>query len=183
MVFNAGEDADRIYGIVSGRVHLFRSTAKGRRIAVDVLVRGDIFGVRWDWRHRVPQYDVTAVVKEPTVLVEFPAESFVASCLSESACAQELCEYFAQKLKAAYDLRCLSQETMLIRMASALTALHTGFGDVVPLTKKELSELIDATQETTFRTISRLQRSGHIESLRGGIRIVDRKGLESLLPN
>lgn len=183
VIFSAGEESENVYGILRGRVHVSRNTSRGRRMVVEVLSKGDLFGIRWDWKTNSRYYDTTAVAKEPTVVLAIATSAFQSHCFEVAECAGEMCALFAQKLKAAYDQRSLGQETMQVRLAAALAVLHRRFGEVVPLTKKELSELIDATQETTFRTISRLQRQGHIQSLRGGIRILDRKGLDSLIPN
>ena len=49
---------------------------------------------------------------------------------------------------------------------------------VVPLSRREISELLGLTIETVSRNITRFARKGLIQVLRGHIRIVDLAGLQ-----
>ena len=50
----------------------------------------------------------------------------------------------------------------------------------VPLTRAEIAEMLGTTPETTIRTLSRLQREGHLQLGRGRICVKDRQALREL---
>lgn len=182
VVFDAEDSADFVWLIVRGRVHIYRHTSGGRRLAIEILTKGEVFGIHCGCTVENGQYHCSAIAEEPTVVLSIPTKVFLDYLFKNPMLVREMWHWCSQKLKVALDMRCLSQESVGMRLAATLANLQQSFGDIIPLTKKELSEVIGATQETTFRTLSRFHRLGYIESLRGGIRILSLKGLKSLVP-
>ena len=82
-----------------------------------------------------------------------------------------VCALCSDRLKDVQDMRCLGQESVLVRVATILMRLHLVHGEIIPFTKREVSELIGATIETTFRAMSELQKKGLIISHRGKIEV------------
>ena len=62
-----------------------------------------------------------------------------------------------------------------------LLTLSKKFGQTIPLTRQELSELAGITHETVIRTLSRFKERGMISSSRGQTTLVRPKQLEALL--
>ena len=75
----------------------------------------------------------------------------------------------------------MGQEEVPVRIANILLRLYQVHGDEIPFTKKEISELVGTTLETTFRTLSEFQEKGLINSARGKIFIKNPEGLETLV--
>ena len=91
-----------------------------------------------------------------------------------------VCSLCSDRLKDVQDLRCMGQEAVPVRIASILTRLSLVHGSTIPFTKKELSELVGATLEMTFRVLSEFQKRGLVESSRGKIHLKKLGELKSL---
>ena len=54
--------------------------------------------------------------------------------------------------------------------------------DTLPVTQEQLAQAIGSAREAVTRTLKKLAAAGLVEQRRGGVRLLDRKGLHNLLP-
>lgn len=74
----------------------------------------------------------------------------------------------------------LAVERISYRLARVLFALFLQFGPVVPLTRREISEMAGTTTETVSRFVSRLRQEGIVESFRGRLVLLEQDKLRLL---
>jgi CRP/FNR family transcriptional regulator, nitrogen oxide reductase regulator len=179
-VYNEGDPADSVWVLQAGRIQVFKYTSGGKPFAIESLGDGELFGTLCRMGANGRSYPCTAVAAGPTVAIRIPEKVFLSYYLKNHGFIRGLCSLCSDRLKDVQDLRCMGQESVEVRMASTLLRLRRVHGDTIPFTKKEVSELIGATLETTFRTLSDLEKKGLLESLRGGIKIKKAEKLEAI---
>jgi CRP/FNR family transcriptional regulator len=75
-------------------------------------------------------------------------------------------------------MQTFDQESVEKRTLHVLLSLVEEFGNTIPLTRKEIAEMVGTTVETSIRTFSRLEEEGLVSTSRGRIVIKDVKELE-----
>jgi DNA-binding transcriptional ArsR family regulator len=94
----------------------------------------------------------------------------------------ELVDRYAQVVfgQIAQTAACNRLHAIEARGSRWLLQAHDRFGeDVVPITQEFLAEMLGVRRETVSLTLRVLQNAGLLETRRGGVKIVDRDGLES----
>ena len=142
---------------------------------------GELFGTlcRLGGNGRV--YPCEAIAAEPTIVFRILDKTFLEYYMKSPGFIRGLCSLCSDRLKDVQDLRCMGQEEVPVRIANILLRLYQVHGDEIPFTKKEISELVGTTLETTFRTLSEFQEKGLVDSGRGKILIRKPGDLRSLI--
>jgi CRP-like cAMP-binding protein len=94
----------------------------------------------------------------------------------------ELLDRYAQVVfgQIAQTAACNRLHAIEARASRWLLQAHDRFGEeVVPITQEFLAEMLGVRRETVSLTLRILQNAGLIETRRGGVRVVDREGIES----
>jgi hypothetical protein len=99
-----------------------------------------------------------------------------------SSTFDELVDRYAQVVfgQIAQTAACNRLHAIEARASRWLLQAHDRFGqDIVPITQEFLAEMLGVRRETVSLTVRILQSAGVIETRRGGVRVVDREGIES----
>jgi len=99
-----------------------------------------------------------------------------------SSTFDELVDRYAQVVfgQIAQTAACNRLHGIEARASRWLLQAHDRFGqDVVPITHEFLAEMLGVRRETVSLTLRILQSAGLVETRRGGVRVVDRDGIES----
>lgn len=179
-VYNEGETADSVWILYKGRIQVFKYTSQAKALAIESLGPGEMFGTLCRLGGDGRSYPCTAVAAEPTVALRILDRTFLQYYMKSPGFIRGLCSLCAERLKDVQDLRCMGQEAVPVRIASTLARLYQVHGAVIPFTKKEISELVGAALETTFRVLSDLQEKGILDSSRGKIHVKKPQELKSL---
>jgi CRP-like cAMP-binding protein len=179
-IFTEGDPADSVWILYKGRIQVFKSVNSGKPFAVESLGAGELFGTLCRLGGQGRSYPCTAIAADRTVALRLSDKVFFESYNKSPGLVRGICALCSERLKDVQDLRCVGQESVQIRIASTLLRLLRVHGPIVPFTKREISELVGATIETTFRTLTDLQKKGVLESLRGKIRIKKPEKLKAL---
>ena len=180
VIYNEGETADSVWILRAGRVQVFKYTSKAQALAIESLGPGELFGTLCRLGGNGRTYPCTAVAAEPTVAIRLLDRTFLEYYMKSPGFVRGVCSLCSERLKDVQDLRCVGQELVPVRIASTLTRLSQVHGNVIPFTKREISELVGATLVTTFRILGDLQRRGIVASSRGRINIKKPAVLRSL---
>ena len=74
-----------------------------------------------------------------------------------------------------------SAATLEQRVAAYLTGEARRLGtDTLRVTQEQLAQAIGSAREAVTRTLKKLSQAGLVELFRGGVRLLDREGLEQL---
>ncbi len=179
-IYNEGEPAQGVWVLYKGRLQVFKFTSDGKSFALESLAPGEIFGTLCRLGSNNRSYPCTAVCAEESHVILIPERIFLDCYSRNGGFVRGLCSLCSERLKDVQGLRCLGQEAVPKRIASILTRLCQVYGQTIPFTKKELSELVGATLETTFRALKNLEDQKILSSSRGKILIQDPKSLAAL---
>jgi CRP/FNR family transcriptional regulator, nitrogen oxide reductase regulator len=180
IIFQEDDEADSVWLILKGRVQIVKHNASHRPLGVESLLSGELFGVLCRLGGMGRHYPCGAVAAEAVDVLRIPDGVFLRHYADSGGLVRGVCNLCAQRLKDVQTLRCLAHEKIPQRLASILLRLRQVHGDKIPFTKREVSELLGASLENTFRALSGLQKRGLLTSVRGGIHLLQPEKLKSL---
>jgi len=85
LLFSEGDVSDFLYTVASGRVKVFKTTARGTDVILELFGPGDPVGAVAVYESR--PYPATAVALEPTTCMLVPRQAFFGCCSSASRIA------------------------------------------------------------------------------------------------
>jgi CRP/FNR family transcriptional regulator len=164
ILWNAGDPADALTLIVSGRVKIVRHGAGGDFI-LEIFGVGEPVGAVAVF-NRMP-YPASAVALEPTALVVLPSRDYFALLERHPELARslmgELTRLYLSLTRKMEDLRGQRVEARIAQLFLSLCermGRETPEGTLIPmkLSRLEIAEMIGTTVETAIRVMSRWNR-------------------------
>lgn len=166
--YQAGDRADRVFFVRSGRLKIVRTNASGGEAIVGIRTAGDVFGDLTGIDEGVRA--TSAVALEPVEADAVPAVAFAAALASDAAVARAFARGIARRLAAAeHELAELMGKSVAGRLVDALGRLaaehgvpHEG-GTIrigINLTHKDLADLIGTSRETLTKELNVLADVG-----------------------
>ncbi|WP_417670552.1 Crp/Fnr family transcriptional regulator [Roseibium sp.] len=171
VVYYEGDEAKRLYQLVSGTVMLFKLLPDGRRQVVEVLRPGDIFGLA-----HADEHDCTAETLTDAEVHEVEMRQVEASPEMQ----YQLASCLTNQMKVLHEHAVLlGRKSAIERVASFLMYLipdRGGVGCIGPdlsrsedscdlqlhMTRQEIADYLGLTIETVSRVVSDLKRRGVI---------------------
>lgn len=178
-IFRRGQASDAVWVVKTGRVHLMTFLANGKVSTTCVMVPGETFCCLPALDRK--EYPADAVPAEDSTVIRIPMDVFHQAMARSQAFTQQTLCLFCDRLRQVEHKGCMVYEPAEQRLAQVLLTLSKKFGQTIPLTRQELSELAGITHETVIRTLSRFKERGMISSSRGQTTLVRPKQLEALL--
>ncbi len=187
LISAAGDEARRLYVVLSGKVKVVRHTLAGQDVVLDLLGPGDFFGTLSVLGDN--EYPDTAYAQTGCCVISVAAADFQAIMQRYPPVALAALAIVQERLHAAHDLiRQLSAEPVECRIAAALLRLAGRLGRVEgdriviqsPLSRQDLADMVGTTLETASRVISQFRKDGLIDSGRHWIAIRNRQKLAAL---
>ena len=187
-IFNEGDASDFLYTIVSGRAKVFKTTARGTDVILEIFGPGDPVGAVAAYEGRA--YPASALALEPTTCLLIPRQTFFTLLESYPSMLRGLLVGLTHRLvEMNQRLTELSGGRIEARLARFFLKLaadmgrpHPGGGTFIPLTlsRQEIADMIGTTIETSIRIMSRWGKDEVVRTERDGFVVVDRQALESL---
>lgn len=168
-------DEPRYLGIVrTGRVKVIKHSASGKDTTVAALESGEVFGEVSLFTGRT--YAATVMAMTPCSVFLMQRADVVALVGRHPELAMRLIGALSRRLRYTQEmLQSMATERVEKRVAHLLLRLSEEFGvkmnDRVlinmPLTRRELAEMVGTTIETTIRVLSRLTKEGYLRTVPG----------------
>lgn len=187
-LFIEGDGSDQLYTIVTGRVKVFKATARGTDIILELFGPGDPVGAVAVYEGR--PYPATAVALEPTTCVVIPRQAFFALLESHPSIVRGLLVGLTFRLvELTNRVMELSGGRIEARLARFFLKLADDMGRPapaggtfipMPLSRQELADMVGTTIETSIRIMSRWGKDGVVRTEKDGFVVADRNTLESL---
>lgn len=187
-LYLAGDPAEHLYVLASGRVKVAHPMADGGEVITDLLVPGDLFGTLSTLGD--PTYPETASALTTACALRMDVAAFRAILDDHPAVALRVLDDVAGRLAATRsDAARSASGTVEQRVASTLLRLADKLGMdrhdggtllQLPLTRADLAAMTGSTPESVSRVMSRLRRDGIVDSGRRWTAVVDRERLEAL---
>jgi CRP-like cAMP-binding protein len=180
VLFQLGDEGDALYAIVSGALEISTLSAAGRKLSLDLMRAGAIFGeiALFDPGERT----ATATAVEPSHLRRLRNKDVLVQLAQHPELAGDMLRLAGQRMR--WMTAQLNEQVFLpmpARLARKL--LYLTRADVrgqLSLSQSELAEFVGATREAVSKTLSNWRKAGLIEISRGGLTILDRGGLTVL---
>lgn len=186
-LFTEGSPSDFFYAVVSGRVKVFKTTARGTDVILEIFGPGDPVGAVAVYESR--PFPANAVALEPTRCLLVPRQAFFALLTTHPTMVRGLLVGLTHRIvELTNRLAELSGGRVEARLARFFLKLAADMGQpreggvFIPLSlsRQELGDMIGTTIETTIRVMSRWGKDEIVHTEKGGFVVVDRKALETL---
>jgi CRP-like cAMP-binding protein len=176
MLFQKGDPGDALYGLRRGRILITTSTAEGKRLTLNVLGSGDVFGeiALLDGRQRTAD----AVVAEASELYVIRRSAFNELLLRQPAIALRLIELLCERVRWTSDRVEEAYLTNLkVRLARRILKLAEDFGEEIQISQEDLSVLAGATRESVNRQLQAWKRAGLVSLGRSRVTLLKAEAL------
>lgn len=181
-IFQAGEDASGFYGIVSGRVKVYRSSLSGREQILHVLGPGEVFAEVAVFQGGT--FPANAQTVEKSRVLFIPRREFVEVIRRDPDLAMAMLGLLSGRLrKLVGQVSALSLKEVPSRLAGYILLLRPGqYGDTVKLDlpKSQIASYLGTIPETLSRALKKMVEAKLITTDGTRITIVDLEGLQSL---
>lgn len=187
MLFSEGEPSDHLYTVVAGRVKVFKTTARGSDVILEIFGPGDPVGAVAVYEARA--YPASAVALEPTTCLLIPRHAFFSLLEAYPTLVRGLLVGLTHRLvELTNRLTELTGGRVEARLARFLLKLANDLGQRRPdglfiplaLSRQEIADMIGTTIETSIRIMSRWGKQDVVRTEKDGFVVVDRAALESM---
>lgn len=180
VLFEQGDIGDALYAIVSGSLEISVLSSEGRKLSLDVMRPGALFGEIALFDTGVRTATVTAL--EPSLVRGVKNADILAAVRKKPELGIDLIQLAGERMRRMSsqlnEQVFLAMPARLARKILYLTVDGTGHLSVLTLSQAELAEFVGATREAVSKTLSLWKRAGVIDSARGGVRVLDRHALQ-----
>jgi CRP-like cAMP-binding protein len=186
-LFAEGDSSDALYTVVTGRVKVFKMTARGTDVILEIFGPGDPVGAVAVYESR--PYPASAVAIEPTTCLSIPRQAFFSLLETYPTLVRGLLVGLTHRLmELTTRLTELTGGRVDARLARFLLKLADDIGARRPdgifiplaLSRQELADMIGTTIETSIRIMSRWGKEDVVRTEKDGFLVVDRAALESV---
>ncbi|MCL8206681.1 MAG: Crp/Fnr family transcriptional regulator [Actinomycetia bacterium] len=187
VLYEPGQDLNRLYFLKRGRVRLYRLSPDGRQLTLAILKDGNIFGETDSFATGAGS--CYAETLTDTLVCTMTTADLARFMQQRPSVALKLVEILSRELRRAQELvATLVLEDVRGRVLYCLSRLAAEFGAPdgdwaaldLKLTQEELAHMIGATRESVSAILAELSRHGLVRTGRG--RIAVRRDVVATLP-
>jgi CRP-like cAMP-binding protein len=183
VVYRVGEQAEALFVLSAGCVHLSRPVRTGRDVLFSVLMPGDVFGLVCLLTRRTAYMGTAKVVDAGEAMVwdHATVQRLVRQYPQLTANALTVAIGLVVQFADRHELLVANNATE--RVAHALSRLGTQNGEgssagiEVQINNEQLASLADVSAFTVSRVLQQWERDGAVKKTRGAVRIVNPEGL------
>ncbi len=179
VIYAPGETGEVLFILKKGKVQLYRLGPDGKKLLINTIGPGTLFGDMPFTGHRMLESYAEAV--EESLLCVMSREDIEELIRAYPTVGIRLIGTLAERL-GEVEAR-LEESTLMhisARVAAALTRLTEQQGPVLAVTHQELADIIGTHRETVTRALGEFQEKALIELSRGKIKVSDPARLRSL---
>jgi len=165
-IFLEGDPADSVWLVKEGHVKEVIHSASGRDMILSMVGAGGLFGTS---AFSEPEYHCHAIAETDTKVVCFPLRDFIGFMEKCPGVGKAVIMRLSKLLRQSKEMQTFDQESVEKRILHVLTNLVEEFGDTIPLTRKEIADMVGTTVESSIRTFIRLERDKLVATERGKI--------------
>lgn len=186
-LFREGDAADHLVTVLTGRVKVVKTTARGTDVILEIFGPGDPVGAVAVYETR--PYPASAIAMEPSSCLFVPRETFFGLLEEHPTLVRGLLVGLTRRmLELTNRLAELSGGKVEARLARFFLKLAADLGQAHPqgtfipmtLSRQELADLMGTTIETSIRIMSRWGKDDIVLTERDGFVVRDAAMLESV---
>ena len=161
----AGDPADALYVVISGRLKVIMSDKEGREVILAILSQGDFFG-EMGLIDQAPR-SATVVTIEPCELLTITQADFTKCLQKNFELTMNVILGLVKRLREA-DKKIGSLALMdvcgrVARLLMEMAETIDGQKVVTKLPKQQIAKMVGATREMVTRVMKEMETGGHIE--------------------
>lgn len=182
VLFEHGDEGDTFYAVVDGALEFSILSADGRKLSLDVMHPGALFG-------EIALFDpgprtATVIALGPARLLAVANADMIAAIERSPDLAIDMLRLAGQRMRwMGFQLSeqvFLPLPARLARKVLHLSAHLDGTEPMLSLSQADLAEFAGASREAVSKIISRWGKSGIVRPSRGGLRLLNRAALQDL---
>lgn len=186
-IYRAGDLADRLYVLRTGKAKLFRRAPDDKEIIFSFLGPGELFGETSITGER-RRHENAAIVDDAFVCI-IERDRFQGYLMEHPDLALLITRVITERKRAAESrVIDLLTKDVRTRLAHALVELADRYGEKerrgtridLRLTQTDLGQLVGSTRETTSMAFNEFRRSGFVDSRDRVVWVKDRESLAAL---
>lgn len=182
VLFEQGDEGDALYAIVAGSLEFSILSREGRKLALDVMRPGALFGEIALFDPGTRTATVTAL--ETTTVRGVSNADMLAATRAKPEVGIDLIQLAGKRMRwmsgQLNEQVFLPMPARLARKILYLAAEGTEHLGLLTLSQSELAEFVGATREAVSKTLSLWKRAGVVDATRGGIRVLDQNALQAM---
>jgi len=173
-IYLENDPASRLWFVKEGYVKLGHHSLEGRTKTFCMKGPLGVFGVSALGRE---EYGVYAMAETDSTVVSIPVVVLHNLCQRYPEIAKAFVFHLSRLLREAKEVESFSSESAESRLIHTLFVLRGNFGNTIPLTRKEISEIAGTSVETCIRGFKRLEKDGLVAAAHGKITVKDFDGM------
>lgn len=179
-LFRQGDEGDTFYLVREGEIEISVLSPGGRRLALDVMRKGDLLGeIALFGGSRT----ATATTLRPSLLDQVRRADVLAAIRERPELALQVIDLLCERLRTvSAKLEERAFMALPARVASRLLHLDGKIGDglgSVPVSQADLADFVGATREGVAKVLAEWRELGWVALSRGTVRILDRRALDA----
>lgn len=184
-LFSEGDPSDFFFVMITGRVKISKTTARGSDVILELFGPGDPVGAVAVYESR--PFPASGIAIEPTTCVLIPRPAFFALLEAHPTLVRGLLIGLTHRLvELTNRLTELSGGRIEARLARLFLKLTDEAGQArgegvfvpMPLSRQELADMTGTTIETTIRIMSRWSKQDIVRTEKDGFLVRSREALE-----
>ncbi|MBI4128183.1 MAG: Crp/Fnr family transcriptional regulator [Parcubacteria group bacterium] len=175
VIYSPFHSLNRLYLLISGKVQIYQIDCDGKRVLLDLLMPGSLFGAFIRSESEMIESDYAEAIEESEV-GEIARTTFLDLVHTSSELTSRLFELTFEQLLATRervkDLALCNAETRIVNQLKRLARHHGTANDQgvvinTRLTHKDIAQMVGLTREMTTKVLGRLNKKGWISFRRG----------------
>lgn len=180
VLFEQGDAGESLYAVIDGALEVSVLSGDGRKLALDMLTDGALFG-------EIALFDpgprtATVTALRPSTVAGIRNRDMIAAIRTQPDLAADLMRLAGQRMRWM-DQQISEQAFLPLNIRLARKVLHLlgeGRADHLPMSQASLADFVGVSREAVSKTLADWKREDIVEISRGGIRVTDRTALEGL---
>lgn len=169
-LFTQGETAEAFFILQSGEIEISVMSAGGRKLALEIMTPGEIFGEIGLFAGR---RTASATALTPVRLRRVRRADLLAALRSEPDLALQVIELLCERLRMISDKL---EERAFLPLPARLASR-------IPVSQADLADFAGATREAVAKTLAGWRACGLVALSRGGVQVLDAPALRALAEN
>lgn len=180
ILFEQGDQGDALYAIMSGSLEFSILSREGRKLSLDVMRPGALFGEIALFDPGTRTATVTAL--EPSCVRGVKNADVISAIRKAPDLGIDMIQLAGERMRwmssQLNEQVFLPMPARLARKILYLTVDGSEHLSMLTLSQSELAEFVGATREAVSKTLSLWKRAGVIDATRGGVKVLDREALQ-----
>ncbi|MCC6846958.1 MAG: Crp/Fnr family transcriptional regulator [Deltaproteobacteria bacterium] len=183
--FSQDQPSTHVWAVRTGLVHIVKASPAGREIVLEVIPPGELFGAVVALEDR--PYPASAIALEATTAWRVPSKLVREICQRHPTLRSAILALATSRLRSAHErLQSVALEPVEQRLARMLLALTPKIGrredgvTVLPITRRELADMVGTTVETTIRITRKWHQAGVVRAARHALELANPGALQAL---